>query len=44
MVKEIEGLISELVRLIDLGLDEVVTVGKIMSIIVDVVVSVIYIM
>lgn len=44
MVKEIEGLISELVRLIDLGLDEVVMVGKIMSIIVDVVVSVIYIM
>lgn len=44
MVKEIEGLISELVRLIDLGLDEVVMAGKIMSIIVDVVVSVIYIM
>lgn len=43
-MKEIEGLISELVRLIDLGLDEVVMVGKIMSIIVDVVVSVIYIM
>lgn len=44
MVKEIEGLISELVRLIDLGLDEVVMAGKTMSIIVDAVVSVIYIM
>ena len=33
--KEIEGLISESVRLIDLGSDEVATAGKIMCTIVD---------
>ena len=38
--KEIEGLISESVRLIDLGSDEVATAGKTMSTIVDAVASV----
>ena len=42
--KEIEGLISESVRLIDLGSDEVATAGKTMSTIVDAVVSVTHIM
>lgn len=42
--KEIEGLISESVRLIDLGSDEVATAGKTMSTIVDAVASVTHIM
>ena len=42
--KEIEGLISESVRLIDLGADEVATAGKTMSTIVDAVASVTHIM
>jgi methyl-accepting chemotaxis protein len=42
--KEIEGLISESVRLIDLGSDEVATAGKIMCTIVDAVASVTHIM
>ncbi|EQB1044408.1 methyl-accepting chemotaxis protein Trg [Escherichia coli] len=42
--KEIEGLISESVRLIDLGSDEVATAGKTMCTIVDAVASVTHIM
>ena len=42
--KEIEGLISESVRLIDLGSDEVAMAGKTMSTIVDAVASVTHIM
>ncbi|EHL0189224.1 methyl-accepting chemotaxis protein Trg [Escherichia coli] len=42
--KEIEGLISESVRLIDLGSDEVATAGKTMSTIVDAVASATHIM
>ncbi len=42
--KEIEGLISESVRLIDTGSDEVATAGKTMSTIVDAVASVTHIM
>lgn len=42
--EEIEGLISESVRLIDLGSDEVATAGKIMCTIVDAVASVTHIM
>ncbi len=40
--KEIEGLISESVRLIDTGADEVATARKTMSTIVDAVASVTY--